>query len=62
MDEKDIKNRMIFIENRLRELAPRTIKKSSLDVDYAVASGQYAALESEHNILHAILGLMRRIG
>ena len=57
MDSKQIKDRMIQLEEQVRTLAPQTVKKSSIDVDYAVKTGQYSICIAEHNMLNAMLGI-----
>lgn len=61
MDKEALKKRLMQIEQNLRILEPQTVKKSSIDVDYAVKTGEYQMSVSEHNILNAILGLHERL-
>ena len=61
MNLEQIKNRMIQLETDIRILEPQAVKKSNIDVEYAVKTGQLSIAIAEHNMLNALLGIHEKL-
>jgi hypothetical protein len=57
MDQTQVENRLIQLETAIAQIQPMLVKKSGVDVDFAVNTAKHSTYIMEHNIMNGILGL-----